>query len=121
MDQSPSLLSLIVRHELRVLMADRTLALVCTLLAAMIGYSLFVGLAQANLRDRMIVEVLEHQKQSKTSNAKLLRSVLAGEETRVPFSNPANPAAMAGRLAGRYATLPNRPLAPLAIGQSDMI
>ncbi len=112
---------LIVRHEFRILVADRTLPLVCCVLALMVGYGLWVGLAQATLRDRMVAEVLEHEQEAQKANIEALRAVLSGEETRVPFSNPANPAAMAGALSGRYATIPNAPLAALAIGKSDMI
>src|SRR5262249_12371223 len=60
------------------------------------------------------------QEAAQKSNVDLLKLVLAGKESPLPFSNPANPAAVAGGLAGRYVLIPNAPLAPLAIGQSDM-
>jgi ABC-2 type transport system permease protein len=116
-----STLSLIVLHEARILVRDRTLLLVCCVLALMVGYGLFVGLAQATLRDRMVAQVLKHQQETQTANNGMLQSVLAGQTALIPFSNPANPAAMAGTLSGRYATMPNAPLAALAIGQSDMM
>src|SRR5262245_9770670 len=118
---SLSTLWLIVRHEARILIADRTLPLVCCVLALMIGYGLFVGLAQATLRDRMVTEVLKHEQEAQEKNIKTLQSVLTGKEALVPFSNPANPAAVAGSLSGRHTTIPNAPLAALAIGQSDMM
>ncbi|WP_456730831.1 DUF3526 domain-containing protein [Bradyrhizobium sp. USDA 3364] len=114
-------LSLIVRHEARILLRDRTLPLVCCVLALMVGYGLFVGLAQATLRDRMVDQVLKHEKENQAANSETLQSVLGGKTALIPFSNPANPAAMAGSLSGRYATMPNAPLATLAIGQSDMM
>ncbi|XSC44815.1 hypothetical protein ACF1BQ_000030 [Bradyrhizobium sp. RDT10] len=114
-------MSLIVVHEARILVRDRTLLLVCCVLALMVGYGLFVGLAQATLRDRMVAQVLKHEQETQTANSGTLQSVLAGQTALIPFSNPANPAAMAGTLSGRYATMPNAPLAALAIGQSDMM
>lgn len=115
------MLRLVFRHELRVLIADRSLALVCGLLVLMIGYGLFVGFKQAQLRERMVAEVLARQEAAEKSNKDLLDQVLAGRDAPLPFSSPANPAAMAGGLAGRYVVLPNASLAALAIGQSDMI
>ena len=38
-----------------------------------------------------------------------------------PFADPRNPTKFGGRLGPRYATLPPAPLAPLAIGQSDLL
>ncbi|WP_315745066.1 MULTISPECIES: DUF3526 domain-containing protein [unclassified Bradyrhizobium] len=112
---------LIVRHETRTLLRDRTLPLVCTALVLMIGCGLLVGIAQASLRERMIAEVTAHEREAQQKNRDRLQSVLAGKDALVPFSNPANPAAMAGTLAGRHTVLPNAPLAALAVGQSDMM
>jgi ABC-2 type transport system permease protein len=112
---------LIVRHEARILFRDRTLPLVCAVLVLMVGCGLLVGLAQASLRDRMVAEVTEHERAAQQKNQDTLQAVLAGKEALVPFSNPANPAALAGTLAGRHAVLPNTPLAALAVGQSDMM
>ncbi|UPJ46755.1 DUF3526 domain-containing protein [Bradyrhizobium sp. 200] len=112
---------LIIRHEARILLAERTLPLACLLLALMIGYGLAVGLRQDTVRGDMIVEVHEHEQQSLKSNLEKVRSVPSGREALVPFENPANPVALAGKLSGRYATIPNRPLAATAIGQSDMM
>ena len=112
---------LIFRHELRVLTRDRTLPLACVVLALMVGCGLFVGMAQASLRERMIAEVTEHEAEAQQKNQTTLKAVLSGKEALVPFSNPANPAALAGTLAGRHTVLPNGPLAALAVGQSDMM
>lgn len=112
---------LLVRHEIRVLVTERSLPLVCGLLAVMIGYGLMVGLKQTHIREQMVADVLAHQHQTAASNILKLKDVLSGAETPVPFSNPANPAAMAGGLAGRFVILPSTPLAPLAVAQSDLL
>src|SRR5262245_14789059 len=110
------LLRLVVRHEFRILIADRTLVLVCGLLGLMIGYGLFTGLAQADLRDTMTTKVLERQAAAQISNVDLLQRVLAGQAKPGPFSNPASPANVGGGGAERYAVIPTAPLAPLAVG-----
>lgn len=112
---------LIFRHELTVLTRDRTLPIVAAILALMVLCGLFVGMTQAQQRSAMIAEVAEHSQNRQLANETTLQSVLAGEKALVPFGNPANPAALAGNLAGRHTTLPNLPLAALAIGQSDMV
>jgi ABC-2 type transport system permease protein len=114
-------LRLIVSHEARILLADRTLPLVCGLLSLMIGYGVFTGILQARTHDYMASKVLERQETAQRSNIELLRQVLAGIAKPEPFSNPANPANVGGGTAARYALMPTAPLAPLAIGQSDMI
>ena len=111
----------IVRNEALILFRDGTLPLVCGILAVMVGCGLFVGMSHASLRDAMIAEVVSHEREAQTRNETTLQSVLAGQQALVPFSNPANPAALAGALAGRHAVLPNAPLAALAVGQSDML
>ena len=115
-----SSLWLIIRHEARILFRDGTLPLVCGVLALMVGWGLFVGLAQASLRDRMIAEVTKHEQEAQQTNRQTLQSVLAGKEALVPFSNPANPAALAGSLSGlmrrsQFAA------GYFAVGQSDMM
>ncbi|QUS37782.1 DUF3526 domain-containing protein [Tardiphaga alba] len=116
-----STFQLIFRHELTILTRDRTLPIVAILLAAMVLGGLFVGITQAKQRSAMIAEVIEHSAKRQAANEKTLQSVLDGKQALVPFGNPANPAALAGGLAGRHTTLPNLPLAALAIGQSDMV
>jgi ABC-2 type transport system permease protein len=112
---------LIVKNETLILVRDGTLPLVCVVLALMVGCGLFVGMSHATLRGGMVAEVVGHEQETQAKNEKTLRSVLADDEALVPFSNPANPAALAGGLSDRHAVLPNAPLAALAVGQSDMM
>lgn len=119
--RSASTFWLIFRHELTILTRDRTLPIVCAILALMVLGGLLVGITQAQQRSTMIAEVVEHSQKKQITNETTLQSALDGKQALVPFGNPANPAALAGNLAGRHTTLPNLPLAALAIGQSDMV
>ncbi len=116
-----STMSLVFRNEARILLRDGTLPLVFLVLTFMVACGLFVGLEQAHLREHMIEKVVRYERDKQTSNREMLESVLAGREALVPFDNPANPAALAGNLAGRHTTLPNAPLAALSVGQSDLL
>lgn len=111
---------LIFRHELRVLSADRTLWLVCALLLSLLGYSLYNGIAETQVRDRAMSEIAQKQEAAQKSNIEALRKVMAGTPVTDPFANPADPAAIGSGMGGRYAIMPTAPLAPLAFGQSDM-
>ena len=51
-------LRLVVRHELRTLLADSSLALVCALLVVLIGYAFYNGMAVTEGRDRAVAAVL---------------------------------------------------------------
>lgn len=112
---------LVVRHELRTLLADRSLALVCGLLMLMIGYAFYNGLAETGSRDRAVAAVLASERQTAKANIESLRQINATGHVNGPFSNPANPANIGGGGAGRYAVIPTTALAPVSIGQADMI
>lgn len=114
-------LRLVVRHELRTLLADRSLALVCALLVVLIGYAFYNGMAVTEGRDRAVAAVLASERQAVQSNVETLRRIQAGQQTPGPFANPANPATIGSGGAGRYAVVPTIGLAPVAIGQGDMI
>ena len=113
-------LSLIFRHELRVLHADRTLYWMAGLLLVLIGYSLFTGLAETRTRDAAALDIAQRQVATQGANIAAVRKVMAGKPPVDPFSNPVDPANMGGGLGARYAVMPTAPLAPLAFGQSDM-
>jgi ABC-2 type transport system permease protein len=110
----------VFRHEGKVLFADRTLWLVGGLLAALLSYALFNGLAHTQARADAAAVVLKRQVDQQASNIDLLARMMAGKATPEPFANPADPASIGSGMGGRYAVLPAAALAPVAVGQSDM-
>lgn len=114
-------LRLVIRHELRTLIADRSLMLVGGLLILLIGYAFYNGMAATHDRDRAVNAVLASERQAVESNVETLHRIEAGEQRPGAFTNPANPATIGGGGAGRYAVVPTTGLAPVAIGQGDMI
>ena len=107
-------------NEGRVLLADRTLWLACGLLCAFLGYALYNGLNEIHAREPTLRDIATAEAAREAKNLAQLGRVLAGNETPVPFSNPADPTSMGGGMGARRAVLPYRMLAPLALGQSDM-
>lgn len=111
----------IIQHELRVLAADRSLWLVSALLAALCAYALASGFEHARAREAARAQALAEQAAADDELRASWRRVMAREEPPDPWANPTDPSLVGGGLATRYATLPTAPLAPLALGQSDML
>lgn len=112
--------ALVTRYELKMLVAERLLPVVCGLLALMIGYAFFSGLSVTRVRDDAVAAARLKESKTAVANLESLRKVTAGVVTPGPFENPANPAVI-GNGSGRHAVLPSLALAPIAIGQSDMM
>ncbi len=112
-------LLVVIRHEIKVLVADRTLWLSAGVLMVLVVYALFNGVVQTETRDSDNASLLQEQAAHDQAMVVELRKILAGKEIPDPFANPADPASV-GYMAGRHAVLPSAPLAPIAFGQSDM-
>lgn len=112
---------LVLRHECRVLVADRSLVAVMVLTAALVLLGLFNGLDASQQREQTVAALLVKQDETRVENIARLRRIMAGEEKPDPFSNPANPALVGGGQGARLAVMPALPLAPLAFGQSDLL
>lgn len=111
----------IIEHELRVLAADKSLWVVSLLLAGLCAYGLANGLEQSRARDAAQLEAVAQERTSNAEVTALWRRVMAREEAPDPWANPTDPSSVGWGLVTRYALLPTAPLAPLAIGQSDML
>src|SRR5690606_31542111 len=94
--------------------------LVLGLLTLLLAYGFYNGLDQTQAREAMVAAVTQAEADSARSMLDRLRRIESGEEQPGPFNNPANPATV-GNSAGRHAVLHNAALAPIAIGQSDMM
>lgn len=111
---------LVLTHEARLLWADRSLWLVCGLLALLLGFGLYNGLVETVQREQVLERIRVEEPQRHAANIERLRRVLAGREQPDPFANPVDPASVGGGLGTRHAVMPYRALAPIALGQSDM-
>lgn len=106
------LLRRIMRHEARLLAADRTLLVVALILAAVVGYGVYNGASWAAF-------------QRATLHAAQAEEAARYQELRTRLGSPGDnrplpPDQVGLSLAARYAAMPPGPLASLVIGQSDL-
>jgi len=111
----------ILRHEWRLLRGDATVWAIGAVFAVAIGYATlsgarWAGFQRAALRDAAAEESDRY--------ALMHAQIDALERTGTPvaaFGDPRNPTQFGSRFGPRYAMLPPTALAPLAIGQSDLL
>jgi ABC-2 type transport system permease protein len=112
---------MVARQELRLLRRERSLWLVGGLFLLLIGYALFNGMLQTRQRDQAQAALIAADAQARSGQLAQLGRIMAGTELPTPFGNPANPANMAGGLGAHYAAMPSAALAPVALGQTDLL
>ena len=110
----------IMRNDWRNLRADRTLWAVATLLAAAIAYGAYNGATWTRFQASTLQAAAEEERARLAMVKRSLEEVDAGRINPPAFLDPRSPAAVGRRLGVRYAAMPPAPLAPLAIGQSDL-
>jgi ABC-2 type transport system permease protein len=118
------MLKIIIKHEWRLLLADRTAWLVVALFAGLIGYAVLNGTAwtqrqQAGI-SRYLAESEAQLKSYQQETAEIEAGIARGEakETKVPTG--ARHPYQVSTFAGLSASLPPAPLAPLVVGESDL-
>ncbi len=111
----------VLRHELRLLAAERTLWVVSLIFAALITYGLYSGVSQIRSLDHTLAAALEEQQKRLDGLLKQYRAIVAGKEQPNLNSSPMDPSRVGGGLGARYAVMPSAPLAPLALGQTDFL
>jgi len=90
------------------------------LLIALLAYAAQNGVEVSRARDRAFGETAAAQAAGEKAVVEQWRRVMAGREAPDPWDNPTDPSLVGDGGAPRYALLPAAPLAPLAVGQSDM-
>lgn len=113
--------SLIVRNEWRIMIADKSMILVSTLLAILLGYAFFVGFSETSSRDELVQELLSQQERKQSDMIEQIQRIESGQEKPDVFTNPLNPALVGSNLGSLYAIMPSGALSTLALGQSDML
>jgi ABC-2 type transport system permease protein len=107
----------ILQHEWKNLLADRTLWVVAGLFAAVTFYGVYNGARWVRFQRATIEQALEEESERLRGHREFVAS---GAEPPTPWRDPRSPYAVGGSMGRRYAYLPPAPLAPLAIGQSDL-
>ncbi|HEY7089020.1 MAG TPA: DUF3526 domain-containing protein [Tepidisphaeraceae bacterium] len=110
----------IIRHEWRILLADRTLWAIGALLLATIGYGAWNGVSWVRFQENTLRATAAEEHERLEALKKGIVDANAGRTSPASFSDPRTPAAVGRSLGVRYASMPPGPLAALAIGQSDI-
>lgn len=113
-------LRMVMRQELRLLLAERSLWIVGLLFLLLIAYALGNGVLQTRLRDQAQAAIVQNDAHTRAGQLALLGRILTGAEKPAPFGNPADPANMGGGYGAHHALMPSGPLAPVALGQTDL-
>jgi ABC-2 type transport system permease protein len=111
----------IAQNDWRNLKSDRTLWAVAALLTCTILYGVHNGASWVRFQTKTISSALADEAERHSALKKGIEDVNAGRATPPSWKDPRNPYAVGYRLGSRYATMPPAPLAPLAVGQSDLL
>jgi ABC-2 type transport system permease protein len=115
----------IIKHEWRNLTADRTAWVTLLLFAVVIGYALFKGQAWASHQKSALAQMRQEEQERYGEIRKLIveeerKAAEEGKPLAYPAWGPRHPAYVGIWRGQRYAALPLAPLAPLAVGQTDI-
>jgi ABC-2 type transport system permease protein len=114
------MLTKIMKHEWRSLVADRTLWVIVPLFAVIIGYGVYNGASWVRFQQTTL-EAAKQEEHDRHARAKAeVTAIEQGGNPASPFTNPRFASVAAGRTGPRYAALPPAPLAALSVGQSDL-
>jgi ABC-2 type transport system permease protein len=107
----------ILHHEWKNLLADRTLWVLTGLFAVVTFYGVYNGARWASFQRETIAQALQEESERLRGHREFVAS---GAEPPTPWRDPRSPYSVGGSMGRRYAYLPPSPLAPLAVGQSDL-
>jgi ABC-2 type transport system permease protein len=111
----------ILRHEWRMLTSDATVWVAAAAFGIAIVYGVANGAGWVSFqRDALSSASKEEAERYSTHQVKIDDLQRTGGKVS-PFQDPRGAANAGGRMGVRYAALPPAPLAPLAIGQSDLL
>jgi ABC-2 type transport system permease protein len=114
------MLTRIMKHEWRSLVADRTLWVITPLFALLIGYGVYNGSSWVRFQEKTLESAREEERARFARVKAEVSAIEQGGQPPAAFANPRLPSVAAGRTGPRYALAPPAPLAALSVGQSDL-
>jgi ABC-2 type transport system permease protein len=115
------LASRVLRHEWRGLTADALVWILVSIFVLATGYGLVNGVRWVSFQKAAIAEATREERDRHAASEADIRRINS-EKLAVPaFADPRNADAAGRRMASRYAVMPPADLAPMAIGQTDLL
>lgn len=111
----------IIKHEWRLLVTDKLLWTVLPVYALLIGYGVYNGAAWVNFQEATIASAQSQSDETIQGLKDTTKSIEAGGPVPVAFEDPRDAGLVSRGLGFEFATLPPTSMAPLAIGQSDLL
>ena len=111
----------VLRHEARLLGADRPMVVALCLFAVLFAYALANGVAWVSKSERTVEAVRAGEAERASALVEELERIAAGAEPSSPFRDPRAPNVLGGNRGARTAVLEPGPLAALSVGQSDLL
>jgi ABC-2 type transport system permease protein len=111
----------IAKHDWRNLKADRTLWAIGLVLAASIGYGVKNGATWVQFQQRTVSGAIAEEGERLAKMKQGIAELNAGRIQLPSWKDPRNAFSAGYTLASHWAVMPPGPLAPLAIGQSDLL
>jgi len=111
----------LLRHEWRLLRADRLLGATLVLFFLLFGYAVFNGATWVRFQEATLSGLAEAGDERARDVAAELRHIAEGGEPSSPFRDPRAPNVLGGQSNARPVGLPPGPLGALAVGQSDLL
>lgn len=115
-------LAIVMRQEWRLMSADRTLWIAALLFALLLGFGLHNGIHQTGFQDQAINTAVEEASTRLEKSITQLQDINAGAQPPKDYwKDPRHPGWAASDSGPMYAVMPSLPLAPLALGQTDLL
>lgn len=111
----------ILRHEWRLLRADRILGATLGLFLLFFVYALLNGVGWVRFQETTLADLAEAREERSLEVAGELQRIAQGGEPASPFRDPRAPNVLGGQGNAQPVALPPGPLATLAVGQSDLL
>lgn len=110
----------IIRHEWRLLVRDKLLWTLLPVYALLIGYGVHNGVTWVGFQKATVTEAQALADSSLMSLRNQVRNINEGTSQTSSYMDPRNPGLVSRGLGFEYAAMSPSPMAPLAIGQSDL-
>ena len=111
----------IATNDFRNLRADRSALWIGILFLGMAAYAVINGFAWARFQQKALEDIRTEESQRLSSVKRNIVRANSGRLSPSPFRDPRNPSAVGNSVAVQHATMPPGVLAPLAVGQSDLL